>query len=209
MASSASSMAHAHTRHVVFDPDGIRVIGEYVVARDGSVDATVPGDALSDVDTPDVRQLVYLNAFHLSAEVQGVWGTSDVMVYQLHVDVLGSVHAMTDDTGALVWTQDYLPFGEPLSERVFGAKPRYTFTGKPWDAGAGSIISMRGTIRPPLDGLPPRIRFVTVATGSPMRIITRCGMWTRQGCGTRTHVGGSRFRGLISRRVKTTRCRVP
>ena len=52
-----------------------------------------------------------------------------------HVDALGSVRAITDQSGAVVRTHHYHPFGEGVGVES-GTDPM-RFTGKPRDAGTG------------------------------------------------------------------------
>lgn len=52
-----------------------------------------------------------------------------------HLDALGSVRAVTNQSGAVIERHDYLPFGEELTPPV-GAQPRQ-FTGKERDAETG------------------------------------------------------------------------
>jgi RHS repeat-associated protein len=60
--------------------------------------------------------------------------TADEMTYY-HLDVLGSVRAISDETGRLVRRYDYLPFGEDPAGPTDGDTRR--FTGKERDAETG------------------------------------------------------------------------
>jgi len=53
-----------------------------------------------------------------------------------HLDVLGSTVAATDDTGAVLWTESYEPFGE-RRERSDGGSNSQWYTGKTEDTAIG------------------------------------------------------------------------
>ena len=67
------------------------------------------------------------------AVLQGAAGAQTIEYY--HLDALGSVRAVTDQSGAVIERHDYLPFGEEIGPPG-GAQPRQ-FTSKERDAETG------------------------------------------------------------------------
>jgi hypothetical protein len=57
-----------------------------------------------------IRSYVYAGAM-LLARVDGVIGDTQAKKYWYHSDQVGSVKAVTNQAGAVVWNADYLPFG--------------------------------------------------------------------------------------------------
>jgi RHS repeat-associated protein len=55
----------------------------------------------------------------------------------LHNDFAGSAIAATDDLGAVLWKENYTPFGDRAVKAVAGANNRQFFTGKPVDGETG------------------------------------------------------------------------
>ncbi|MEW6618527.1 MAG: RHS repeat-associated core domain-containing protein [bacterium] len=57
-------------------------------------------------------------------------------VYYYHNDYLGSTRVMTDSMGEIVWSSDYLPFGELINTEG-KIENNFTFTGKEYDEATG------------------------------------------------------------------------
>jgi len=74
---------------------------------------------------PEVQESVFISAMGriiASIDAEGI--------QYYHHDALGSVRAITDETGNVVYSTSYLPFGESLQEEGNSA---YTYTGKEED----------------------------------------------------------------------------
>ena len=71
----------------------------------------------------------------LLAVLAGAWPAAAQTVEYYHLDALGSVRAITDQTGAVLERHDYLPFGEEWNPQP-STDPRM-FTGKERDAETG------------------------------------------------------------------------
>ncbi len=62
------------------------------------------------------------------------WASSEVIYY--HHDALGSIVASTDQNGAILWQEEYQPYGEKVYELARtddGIENKYWYTGKPYD----------------------------------------------------------------------------
>ncbi len=58
------------------------------------------------------------------------------MVY-FHNDISGSPMLATDASGAVLWKENYRPYGERLNNQASGTAAQTGFTGKPFDAATG------------------------------------------------------------------------
>ncbi len=112
------------SRHYIFDPAG-RVIYE----------TRVGGGSGSNPITPPDTSYVFAFGQHLAKVAGTIGGGGEVSYY--HNDHLGSPMALTDNTGKVVWSQDYLPYGEDLNENLQGGDTRFKFTGKEQDDATG------------------------------------------------------------------------
>ncbi len=111
------------SRHYIFDPGG-RVIYE-TRAGGGSTNPTSPPDT----------SYVFAFGQHLAKVAGTIGGGGEISYY--HNDQLGSPMAMTDKTGRVIWSQDYLPYGLDLNENAQGGDTRFKFTGKEQDEATG------------------------------------------------------------------------
>jgi RHS repeat-associated protein len=81
-----------------------------------------------------IRSYVYALGRHL-ARVDGPIG-GGAPVYYYHTDQIGSIKAMTNQSGQMVWSADYKPFGEITIEQNT-IEESHRFTGKEYDADVG------------------------------------------------------------------------
>jgi RHS repeat-associated protein len=96
-----------------------------------------------------------------------------------HADGIGSVRALTDETGAVTDTYAYTAFGEPLTHTGTDPQP-YAFTGEPYDANVGFQYHRARWLDPstgwfvtvdPLSGLdhdPPSLHRYLYAAADPI-----------------------------------------
>ncbi len=82
-----------------------------------------------------IRSYIYALGKHL-ARVDGVIGDQAAKVYYYHTDQVGSVKAMTDSAGKVVYNADYMPFGSQfVKDGEFDEL--HGFTGKEYDSDTG------------------------------------------------------------------------
>ncbi|MCL4514279.1 MAG: RHS domain-containing protein [Firmicutes bacterium] len=124
------------SRHYIFDPAG-RVIYETRAGGGSGGSSTNPttGGSSTNPTTPPDTSYVFAFGQHL-AKVAGTIGDGGEVSYY-HNDQLGSPMALTDNTGKVIWSQDYLPYGEDLNENVQGGDTRFKFDGKEQDEATG------------------------------------------------------------------------
>jgi RHS repeat-associated protein len=82
-----------------------------------------------------VRSYIYALGRYL-ARVDGVIGDNQAKVYHYHADYAGSIKAVTDQAGRIVYNADYLPFGTQISKSGDFDELR-GFTGKEYDPDIG------------------------------------------------------------------------
>ena len=82
-----------------------------------------------------IRSYVYALGKHL-ARVDGAIGDPDAKIYYYHTDQVGSVKAVTDQSGNEVYNADYMPFGSRF-EKEGEFDETHGFTGKEYDSDAG------------------------------------------------------------------------
>ena len=82
-----------------------------------------------------VRSYIYALGRYL-ARVDGVIGDTQAKVYYYHADYAGSIKAVTDQAGRIVYNADYLPFGTQISKSGDFDELR-GFTGKEYDPDIG------------------------------------------------------------------------
>ncbi|HEX3047014.1 MAG TPA: peptidoglycan DD-metalloendopeptidase family protein [Bacillota bacterium] len=122
-----------------YDPVGLRVVKK------------TPGETVhyvfqgtepiyeKNVTTGRVKSYVYAFGKHL-ARVDGVIGDSQAKKYWYSTDQVGSVRAVTDETGTKVWDADYLAFGQQYAKNKIDPnfeEDEFAFTGKGFDAETG------------------------------------------------------------------------
>ncbi len=84
-----------------------------------------------------IRSYVHAAGKHL-ARVDGKIGDPEAKKYWYHTDQIGSVKAVTDAQGNVVWKADYTPFGTQVGkESDAGFEESHGFTGKEYDADTG------------------------------------------------------------------------
>src|SRR5690554_3157759 len=72
------------------------------------------------------------------ARVDGVIGDTEAEIYFYHTDHIGSVRAVTNQAGEVVWNADYLVFGRRFGENTdAGFEEWHGFTGKEYDPDTG------------------------------------------------------------------------
>ena len=74
------------------------------------------------------------------ARVDGVIGDTAAKVYYYHTDQVGSVKAITNSSGSVVWNADYHPFGTRFGKNVLDSsfeEDDVAFTGKELDKDTG------------------------------------------------------------------------
>ncbi len=82
-----------------------------------------------------IRSYVYALGKHL-ARVDGAIGDPDAKIYYYHTDQVGSVKAVTDQSGNEVYNADYMPFGSRF-EKEGEFDESHGFTGKEYDSDTG------------------------------------------------------------------------
>jgi len=122
-----------------YDPEGFRVVkkasGEtFHYVFEGT--EPVFEKRISAEGNVSVRSYVYVLGKHL-ARVDGVIGGPEAPVYFYHTDHLGSVRAVTDLAGEVVWRADYFAFGTRYGASGFGFEEWHGFTGKEYDPDTG------------------------------------------------------------------------
>ncbi|WP_242421450.1 RHS domain-containing protein [Acidovorax sp. Root267] len=76
-----------------------------------------------------LARLALLLAFGAFAASAGAQTT----ITFFHNDILGSPAIATDADGAVVWKENYLPYGHRLQAPAAGANNKLWFAGKPYD----------------------------------------------------------------------------
>ncbi len=61
----------------------------------------------------------------------------EAAVVYFHNDISGSPMVATDASGAVLWKENYRPYGERLNNQASGTAAQTGFTGKPFDAATG------------------------------------------------------------------------
>ena len=114
-----------------YDPEGIRVVKK---AKGQTIHYVFEGTEPvyeKNVTAGKVKSYVYALGKHL-ARVDGVIGDLTAKVYFYHTDQLGSVRAITDQSGKVVFNVDYFAFGARyISNGDFDEE--LGFTGKEYD----------------------------------------------------------------------------
>ena len=92
-----------------------------------------------NVTTGKVKSYVYAGS-KLISRVDGVIGDTTAKKFWYHTDQVGSVKAVTNQAGAVVWNADYLPFGTQYMKNKFDPdfeEDDLGFTGKGFDSDTG------------------------------------------------------------------------
>jgi RHS repeat-associated protein len=126
-----------------YDPNGIRVVKRKYVNGAFSEKTHYVFEGAEPIfekriktgQSDRIRSYVYAMGMHL-ARVNGVIGDENAPKYFYHTDHLGSVKAVTDQTGAVVYNADYTPFGTQFF-RDSEFDELHGFTGKEYDLDIG------------------------------------------------------------------------
>jgi RHS repeat-associated protein len=122
-----------------YDPTGLRVVKK---AHGETVHYVFQGTEPiyeKNVTKGKVKSYVYAFGKHL-ARVDGVIGDPVAKKYWYSTDQVGSVRAITDETGTKVWDADYLAFGQQYTKNKIDPnfeEDEFAFTGKGFDAETG------------------------------------------------------------------------
>jgi RHS repeat-associated protein len=118
-----------------YDPEGLRVVkrsnGETIHYIFEGTEPVFERRITSN----QIRSYVYALGKHL-ARVDGVIGDNHVETYFYHSDNAGTIRAITDQQGQVVWNADYLAFGSQFG-KVGDLDEQHGFTGKEFDQDTG------------------------------------------------------------------------
>ena len=118
-----------------YDPEGLRVVKK---AKGQTIHYVFEGTEPifeKNITTGKTKSYVYALGKHL-ARVDGVIGDPTAKVYWYTTDHLGSVKAVTDDAGKVVFQADHLAFGQRYNESG-DFDEWHSFTGKEFDPETG------------------------------------------------------------------------
>jgi RHS repeat-associated protein len=118
-----------------YSPDGLREVKK---GSSGTIHYVFEGtEPIFEKRMKDgkIKSYVYALGKHL-ARVDGVIGDTAAKVYYYHTDYLGSVRAITDQTGKVVFNADYFAFGTKFI-RNGDFDETHGFTGKDYDSDTG------------------------------------------------------------------------
>jgi hypothetical protein len=93
-----------------------------------------------------IRSYVYAVGKHL-ARVDVVLSDPEATVYFYHTDHLGSVRAVTNIEGKVVWNADYLAFGTRFGETGSDFEEGHGFTGKEYEIQGCITLTLGGMTR--------------------------------------------------------------
>ncbi len=82
------------------------------------------------------RQYLARAAFALLGLVSAIATAGEVITY-FHNDVSGTPLVATDLSGAIVWKENYRPYGDRLNNQAAGSNNKLWFAGKPYDSSTG------------------------------------------------------------------------
>jgi RHS repeat-associated protein len=118
-----------------YSPDGLREVKR---GSSGTIHYVFEGTEPifeKRISSGKIKSYVYASGKHL-ARVDGVIGDSTAKVYYYHTDQVGSVKAVTDQSGKVVYNADYLPFGSQFTKDG-DFDETHGFTGKELDSDTG------------------------------------------------------------------------
>ena len=120
-----------------YDPEGYRVVKR---AKGETIHYIFEGTEPifeKKITSGDRKSYVYALGTYL-ARVDGVIKETNEEVYFYHTDHIGSIRAVTDQSGEVVFNTDYLAFGQRYGENTNGGFVEYHgFTGKEYDPDTG------------------------------------------------------------------------
>jgi RHS repeat-associated protein len=121
-----------------YDPNGLRVVKKQLVKNE-TIHYVFEGNEPifeKNVTKNTIKSYIFALNMHI-ARVDGVIGDISAKVYYYTTDHLGSIRALTDCTGTIVWNADYSSFGsksigdDPTIDEDLG------FNGKSYDQDTG------------------------------------------------------------------------
>ncbi|TCL54575.1 RHS repeat-associated protein [Hydrogenispora ethanolica] len=118
-----------------YDPDGLRVVKKAKGETTHYIFEGTEPIFEKRIKQNQIRSYVYALGRHL-ARVDGAIGDTTAKEYFYHTDYLGSVRAVTDTAGKVVYNADYLPFGSRHGENG-DFDEEHGFTGKEYDPDTG------------------------------------------------------------------------
>ncbi len=85
------------------------------------------------------RLLGYIPALLVALTILSAAGTSSAVetITYFHNDIAGTPILATDAAGAVLWKENYRPYGDKLNNPPAGADNKLGFTGKPYDPNTG------------------------------------------------------------------------
>lgn len=118
-----------------YDPNNLRVVKR---ANDQTIHYIFEGETViykKKIEINQARSYVFALGKHL-ARVDGTIGDTTAKVYYYHTDHLGSIRVVTDQSGNVAWSSDYIAFGDRVNQ--FGSlEEQYGFAGKEFDQETG------------------------------------------------------------------------
>lgn len=117
-----------------YDPEGLRVVKRAKGQTTHYIFEGTEPIFEKNITTNKRRSYIYALGKHL-ARVDGVIGSTEP-VYYYHTDHLGSIRAITDGQGAIVWSADYQAFGAQTGQEGT-LQEFHGFTGKEYDPDTG------------------------------------------------------------------------
>jgi RHS repeat-associated protein len=118
-----------------YNPEGLRVVKRAKGETTHYVFEGTEPLLEKKISSGKVKSYVYALGKYL-ARVDGVIGDSTAKVYYYHTDHLGSIRAVTDQNGKVVYNSDYLPFGTRFTKDS-DFDELHGFTGKEYDPDIG------------------------------------------------------------------------
>jgi RHS repeat-associated protein len=122
-----------------YSPDGLREVKR---GSSGTIHYVFEGTEPifeKNITNGKIKSYVYALGKHL-ARVDGVIGDQTAKVYYYHTDQVGSVKAVTDQSGKVVWNADYFAFGTQFGKNKIDSnfeEDEFAFSGKGYDGDTG------------------------------------------------------------------------
>jgi RHS repeat-associated protein len=120
-----------------YDPEGLRVVKKAKGVTTHYVFEGTEPIFEKKITTRKIKSYVYAVGKYL-ARVDGTIGDATAKKYFYHTDHLGSIRAVTNQAGKVVYKADYLAFGTRFGEETDGEfDEEHGFTGKEYDPDTG------------------------------------------------------------------------